>query len=52
MSSTAELKKIKGKLLKENTSVVETLSQMNVVGLFPIANFESWDGKQLSLIHI
>ena len=42
----AELKKIKGKLLKENTSVVETLSQMNVVGLFPIANFESWDGKQ------
>ncbi len=42
----AELKKIKGKLLKENTSVVETLSQMNVVGLFPIANFESWDGDQ------
>ena len=42
----AELEKIKGKLLKENISVVETLSQMNVVGLFPIANFESWDGKQ------
>ncbi len=32
--------------MKENTSVVETLSQMNVVGLFPIANFESWNGKQ------
>ena len=42
----AELKKIKGKLLKENTSVVETISEMNVVGLFPIANFESWDGNQ------
>ena len=42
----AELKKIKGKLLKENTSVVETISEMNVVGLFPIANFESWDGDQ------
>ena len=41
-----ELKRIKGKLLKENTSIVETLSQMNVVGLFPIANFESWDGDQ------
>ena len=44
----AELKRIKGSLLKENTSVVETLSQMNVVGLFPIANFESWDGEQYS----
>ena len=42
----AELKKIKGSLLKENTSIVETLSQMNVVGLFPIANFESWDGEK------
>jgi multidrug resistance efflux pump len=41
----AELKRIKGSLLKENISVVETLSQMNVVGLFPIANFESWDGN-------
>jgi hypothetical protein len=47
-SVKAELKKIKGSLLKENTSVVETLSQMNVVGLFPIANFESWDGEQYS----
>ena len=33
----AELAKIKGSLLKENTSVVETLSQMNVVGLFPVS---------------
>lgn len=44
----SELAKIKGKKLKENISVVETLSQMNVVGLFPVANFESWNGEGYS----
>ena len=35
-----EAKKLKGQLGQENTSAVETFSQMSVVGLVPIASFE------------
>lgn len=43
-----ELEKLRGSLQQENISAVETFSKMNVVGLVPIASFESWDGEQYS----
>ena len=47
-SIKAELEKLRGSLQQENISSVETFSKMNVVGLVPIASFESWDGEQYS----
>jgi len=41
-----ELETLRGSLQQENVSSVETFSKMNVVGLVPIASFESWDGEQ------
>jgi len=43
-----ELETLRGSLQQENVSSVETFSKMNVVGLVPIASFESWDGEQYS----
>ena len=47
-----EAKKLKGQLGQENTSAVETFSQMSVVGLVPIASFESWDGERYQTTQI
>ena len=41
-----ELETLRGSLQQENVSSIETFSKMNVVGLVPIASFESWDGEQ------
>ena len=41
-----ELETLRGSLQQENVSSVETFSKMNVVGLVPIASFESWNGEQ------
>lgn len=41
-----ELESLRGSLQQENVSSIETFSKMNVVGLVPIASFESWDGEQ------
>ena len=41
-----ELETLRGSLQQENVSTIETFSKMNVVGLVPIASFESWDGEQ------
>ena len=41
-----ELEALRGSLQQENVSSIETFSKMNVVGLVPIASFESWDGEQ------
>ena len=43
-----ELETLRGSLQQENVSSIETFSKMNVVGLVPIASFESWDGEQYS----
>ena len=41
-----ELETLRGSLQQENVSSIETFSKMTVVGLVPIASFESWDGEQ------
>ncbi len=41
-----ELETLRGSLQQENISSIETFSKMNVVGLVPIASFESWNGEQ------
>ena len=41
-----ELETLRGSLQQENVSSIETFSKMKVVGLVPIASFESWDGEQ------
>ena len=41
-----ELETLRGSLQQENVSSIETFSKMNVVGLVPIASFESWNGEQ------
>ncbi len=41
-----ELETLRGSLQQENVSSIETFSKINVVGLVPIASFESWDGEQ------
>ena len=42
---TEKAKKIRGQLSQENISTTQTFAQMSVVGLVPIASFESWDGE-------
>ena len=51
-SLVAEAETLKGKLGQENISSVETFSSMSVVGLVPIASFESWDGENYSTTQI
>ena len=51
-SLVSEAESLKGKLAQENISSVETFSKMSVVGLVPIASFESWDGEQYSTTQI
>ena len=48
----AEAETLKGKLGQENVSSVETFASMSVVGLVPIASFESWDGETYSTTQI
>ena len=51
-SLVTEAEALKGKLGQENLSSVETFSSMSVVGLVPIASFESWDGENYSTTQI